>query len=188
MKTTPTDTFKINANLANNSNTNDCFSSYEKQMLKSINSLKQWSNKTEINMIYDSDIDGDANVTLLKKVLNKKDLYFITLDENDNIFGGYITEKITQGNVFHRDNNSFNKHYLLSSEINSLAFCICDWNIDEERILYFFGNDLCIRETSSSLSYSDPHYFNYSDHNDYLVSHQFPNQFKVLRIVIAEMN
>ncbi|KAL7722954.1 hypothetical protein QTN25_000540 [Entamoeba marina] len=65
-------------------------------IINSINLLKQWSNQNTYNIIFDSKIDGDGwtDNILHDRVFNRSNVYFITFDTNNNVFGCFITKKI----------------------------------------------------------------------------------------------
>ncbi|KAL7721462.1 TLDc domain-containing protein [Entamoeba marina] len=62
----------------------------------SIESLCKWSGKQHYNTIFDSKIDGDGKGIIEQRVMNKKNLYFISFDNENNVFGGYVSELINK--------------------------------------------------------------------------------------------
>ncbi|KAL7714837.1 TLDc domain-containing protein [Entamoeba marina] len=62
----------------------------------SMNYLKEWSNKHHHQVIFDSNEDGDGTSlhALHKIVSGRSYLYFITFDNEGNVFGGYVNDNI----------------------------------------------------------------------------------------------
>ncbi|KAL7713190.1 TLDc domain-containing protein [Entamoeba marina] len=98
-----------------------------------VNSLKEWSNKDTITLLFDSDIDGYCREYFAHVVLNKRNLYFINYDDNENVFGGYLNAEITQPDTWIQDPNSFvfslirqgefkNKRYFIQEIFQTKAF------------------------------------------------------------------
>ena len=59
------------------------------------------------NILYDSDIDGKNSSIFRDKIINHNQLYFITIDSNNNVFGHYhsgiidkIDSSIYDSNIF----------------------------------------------------------------------------------------
>ncbi|KAL7721483.1 TLDc domain-containing protein [Entamoeba marina] len=98
----PTKQVKIQQPIKTNDNEMDIINN-------SMNILKQWSNKNTFNIIFDSRVDGDGwNNVLYNRVLNECNLYFISFDGDNNVYGGYLNTKIdksTSGYI--SDRNSF---------------------------------------------------------------------------------
>ena len=69
--------------------------------------LKQWSKMNACRVVYDSDKDGDDNTVFIQHIMNKRHLYFIVIDEENNEFGCYINEKINTTDQFIADSNHF---------------------------------------------------------------------------------
>ncbi|KAL7720442.1 TLDc domain-containing protein [Entamoeba marina] len=116
------------------------------QLNNSIELLIEWSGKPKYNIIFDSDLDGDGKLTLSWNVMNKKNLYLIHFDNENNVFGGYVNEVIDKKDGYINDPKSFvfslirngkitNKKYDIDFERAGLSFAM-QYNFD---VLYWFG-------------------------------------------------
>ncbi|KAL7716463.1 TLDc domain-containing protein [Entamoeba marina] len=175
----------------------------------SIDLLKQWSNKTIFNIIFDSDIDGDGSKNALHNtVFNKNNLYFIHFDGDNNIFGGYISSKIDKSSESDndavdaciRDENSFifslmrngkvnNKRYFMKRNCEDEAFSL--WVDDSCDALYTFGWDIAIYSIGNCNSlFFDCDYFRYDYKDDHTPLTDIVNmeRFEVQRILVIQMN
>ncbi|KAL7714597.1 TLDc domain-containing protein [Entamoeba marina] len=56
-----------------------------------LETLKNWCGLNKIKVIFDSDIDGDGSGTLARSIAGLGSLYFITFDDNNNVFGGFLS-------------------------------------------------------------------------------------------------
>ncbi|KAL7717801.1 TLDc domain-containing protein [Entamoeba marina] len=142
------------------------------ELLPSFGYLKQWSGKQEISVIFDSVVDGDGgNNVLMKKVIDKSNLYFITFDDDNNIFGGYIEEEAFKTNSWITDPNSFifslkrngivtNNRYNIRNGCENNAF-ILNSNIG---YLYAFGagNDIHVNKIGDPESYCNQASYGYN--------------------------
>ena len=82
---------------------------FNKYVLSNISTLEEWSKKKFDKILYDSDRDGIEETTFGSKVLNQKQLYFIVIDSNNNVFGHYhpgIIDKVYAG--YFENNNDDN--------------------------------------------------------------------------------
>ncbi|KAL7720458.1 hypothetical protein QTN25_002226 [Entamoeba marina] len=166
----------------------------------SINKLKEWSGKQKCSIIFDSKIDGDGgNNVLHDKVINKKNLYFISFDNENNVFGGYLDTTIgTVGNI--TDSNAFtfslirngefkNIKYEIKNDCRRHAFYLC-FNSD---CLYNFGsgfgNDIsvCRIGNSNSHCFSTSYEYNGEQH-PFIDNTDSSNYFTVKRLLVMEMN
>ncbi|KAL7714730.1 TLDc domain-containing protein [Entamoeba marina] len=103
-------------------------------IVPSINKLKEWSDKQKCSVIFDSKLDGDGeNNGFMNKVMNKQNLYFISFDNQNNVFGGYADNNInitdgsrTNPNAFTfsliRNGNLENMKYNIKKEQENCAF------------------------------------------------------------------
>ncbi|KAL7713263.1 TLDc domain-containing protein [Entamoeba marina] len=169
----------------------------------SMNLLKQWSNKNNSEVIFDSNVDGDgSNNVLHGRVFNKSNMYFITSDGNNNLFGGYVNAKIDKSNVqkFIYDGNSYifslirnkkvnNKRYFIRLSKNDKAFKL-SYN-DKNGWLYQFGGDINIYKVGSDKSIcNNGNNSSYKYKTDYkpLIDAKPDEKFKVQRIIVIQMN
>ncbi|KAL7719445.1 TLDc domain-containing protein [Entamoeba marina] len=165
----------------------------------SINILKQWSNKTNFNVIFDSDVDGDGSNNVLNKiVMNKSNLYFITLDENNNVFGGYINVKIIELDEFSgfiSDDNAFIFSLIKDGKVKNTKYSIKSDDFalylhrnDLNDYLYDFGDDICVNRIGNSKSYCQCGLYDYYIENPFIGSSHPINFFQTKRIIVIEMN
>ncbi|KAL7715982.1 TLDc domain-containing protein [Entamoeba marina] len=168
----------------------------------SLSVLKQWSNKTQYNVIFDSKKDGNGwtNNVLFDKVFKKKNLYFISFNDFGDAYGGYVSAPITKFNENICDENAFifslmrknvtkNTKYGINKKMINFAFKL--YKKDRNGALYRFYNDICackVNEKTSSCSYDECCYNHQSDHvvDNSLVdkSRKF---FSITRIIVIEM-
>ncbi|KAL7715509.1 TLDc domain-containing protein [Entamoeba marina] len=77
-----------------------------------IEDLKKWCGLQHSSVIFDSAIEctkdiKDFNTLINSRVMNKKNLYFIHVDENDNVFGYFMFRKIQEVDVSIVDPDNF---------------------------------------------------------------------------------
>ncbi|KAL7712549.1 TLDc domain-containing protein [Entamoeba marina] len=140
--------------------------SFDYIVVKSIELLCEWCHKTSYTIIFDSDIDGNGKEILATKVFNKGNVCFIHIDEEKNVFGGYITSKIDKFETHISDSNAFvfslvrngifdpHKYDILKEEQQD-AFLLYESN----DCLYNIGGDLCISCDISASKINDPYSF-----------------------------
>ncbi|KAL7718240.1 TLDc domain-containing protein [Entamoeba marina] len=164
----------------------------------SIDSLKKWSGKQNYNIIFDSKVQGDGKGVLEHIILNKRNLYFISFDDQNNIFGGYLKKSIKKMDSYVRDSKSFvfslqrnghvkNKKFPIIKNYEDYAFYMSS-NIND--CLYCFGgsdysSDIYAWKIGYKYSFCDYNYYNYRgesyplrDDTDY---------FTIKRFVVLEM-
>ena len=56
---------------------------------ENIEILEEWSERQVDNILYDSDRDGKDSQTFRNKIMNHQHLYFIIIDNQNNVFGHY---------------------------------------------------------------------------------------------------
>ncbi|KAL7715192.1 TLDc domain-containing protein [Entamoeba marina] len=168
---------------------------------KSLSFLNEWSNKQHYQFIFDSNSDGDGwtNNVLHDRVLHKSNLYFISSDNNGNIYGGYINNRIDEDNSYIKDNNIFifslqrngkvkNKRYEIKKGNESYAFKLCEKNERHGR-LYEFGGDIYVYRVESPNSNCRQKHFDYNGEKGSIVDKESPQfNFKIKRIIILEMS
>ncbi|KAL7719161.1 TLDc domain-containing protein [Entamoeba marina] len=170
------------------------------QLEESMSYLKEWSGKQNYSIIFDSNKDGDGSNGVLKnKVFNKQNLYFISFDDSNNVFGGYVAQQINKTGGFINDPNSFvfsllrngvekNKHYLIQPGKENEAFYLSNAG----SMLYVFGksgkyNNIRIHKIKTTESLCDPCYYQYNGEQKPLVDKEYPNKFTTKRVVVLEM-
>ncbi|KAL7721687.1 TLDc domain-containing protein [Entamoeba marina] len=145
------------------------------QLIDSISSLKNWSNKDTFNVIFDSDIHGDgwSNNVLRDTVYRRSNLYFITFDINNNVFGGYLNKTINTIGCGIEDDNSF-------------VFSL----IRNGGCLYAFGDDIHVQRINNDESYCKCDYYDYNNEQNPLINIITPpyQTFQTTRIIVIEMN
>ncbi|KAL7713664.1 TLDc domain-containing protein [Entamoeba marina] len=177
-----------------------------------MNILKEWSTKTKINVIFDSDIDGDASNNVLHDiVLNKNNLYFIHFDSVGNIFGGYVSSKIDKSCDGDEtgydsvpyciyDENAFifllmnngkkdKQRYFIKQGCEDEAFLL--WFDDLDGALYTFGWDLFVSKIGSvkSLFFGGSNLkYNYNNDVNPFTGIVNTETFEVYRIMVIQMN
>ncbi|KAL7722474.1 TLDc domain-containing protein [Entamoeba marina] len=162
---------------------------------KEIDVLIQWCELENYKIIFDSDIDGDGKGTLVSSILDKSNLYFIHIDKNDNVYGGYIPTKIhyltnscSDTFVFSllRNGKVKNERYFLKDPSETRSF----WLSPNNNALFFFGciirADICTCRIGDK-SHCDVNLFDYKKDKNPLTD-CFPNSFKLQRILVIEMN
>ncbi|KAL7714601.1 TLDc domain-containing protein [Entamoeba marina] len=163
-------------------------------MKQEIDILKKWSNKKNYILLFDSDINGNGEGLLEKIVLHKNNLYFITIEDDDNVFGGYIFSKISHVNEKIYDPNSFvfsllrkgiikNSKYHIKGRYVDRSFILFDNN----DMLYAFGNDIHISKLNTSLSYCKQRSYDYKKEINSLVDLSYPHALKLQRLLILQM-
>ncbi|KAL7712207.1 TLDc domain-containing protein [Entamoeba marina] len=172
------------------------------QLEVSFNYLKEWSNRNEFKVLFDSITDGDgSNNTLSDKVIGRSQVFFITFDDKLNVFGGYIENRITQFDSYVNDSSSFtfslirngklkNIRYLVKSDKREIAFYLCS-NSDS---LYSFGRkysysnegDIFINKIGTESSKCRQICFSYNGDQKPYVDKNSEN-FSVQRLLVIEM-
>ncbi|KAL7716981.1 TLDc domain-containing protein [Entamoeba marina] len=166
--------------------------------LEIIQSLKKWSGLGNYSIIFDSDQEGDGVDTLRGAVLCKKQLYFINYDDDNNVFGGYISVPIDYSNYYIEDSEAFifslyrkgvlkNKRYLMKEGKSYSAFKLW-FGYD---YLYRFGEnyDLNIYKINEKKSFSSPSTssFDCGEETNPMVDSDIFNYFSVGRIIVIQM-
>ncbi|KAL7718026.1 TLDc domain-containing protein [Entamoeba marina] len=170
-----------------------------KRNIKSIGLLKEWCMLDNYTIIFDSDIYGNGMESLEHILKNKNQLYFIHFDDDDNVFGGYLSSRIDMINIDVKDNTSFlfslirngeikNKKYSIRSSCEEHAFCL----MLEDNFLYEFGpgdffSDITICKIGCKNSCCDPNSYEYNDEKNPLTL-SFIYDFTINRILILQMN
>ncbi|KAL7715659.1 TLDc domain-containing protein [Entamoeba marina] len=170
--------------------------SHSSLITQELNTLKQWARLTNIDIIFDSDLQGNGYKTLSQSVLNKKNLYFITIDDQNNVFGGFIQKPITEYD-FIQDKNAFVFSLLRNNEVKNSKFSLLPlfesraflMFIDDyyDHALYQFGIDVYVTEIGSKCSYCNHISFDYHLEKDSLAT-EYPQMVTVIRLIVVEMS
>ncbi|KAL7713374.1 TLDc domain-containing protein [Entamoeba marina] len=156
----------------------------------------EWSNKTTFNVIFDSDIDGDGtNNVLHNTVFNKSNLYFITFDSNDNVFGGYVNNKIDRDGWINdkkvfmislfRNGEEKNSKYLINPFYSTTTFYL--HNNNQYSYLYQFSDDVFVRGIGNE-TFCQCRRFNCNNEKNPLIGTTSSGSVRTERIIIIEMN
>ncbi|KAL7713452.1 TLDc domain-containing protein [Entamoeba marina] len=164
----------------------------------SFNPLIEWSGFSDVEIIFDSNVDGSiGNNMFNSRIMNKKFLYFITFDEFGNVFGCYTSNRIVSVGHYNIDSNGFifalkkdgvdfQKRWFVKSSIKS-GIALAS-NKDDH--LFKFGT------TSNGYSISNIHVQGSKCHNLSLVCDSISNHdlngtndaiFSVSRIIVIQM-
>ncbi|KAL7711823.1 TLDc domain-containing protein [Entamoeba marina] len=167
----------------------------------SIDILKYWSNKTILNILFDSDIDGDGRTDnlLLNKVLYKRNLYFISFDYNNNVYGGFVGTLVDRFDYFIRGEKTFVFSLKRNGEVKNTKYCLKQgkdsafmlYNNNPSKALYRFGNDIevCkVNDDHSCCVFSQYNFYDYGNEKLPLSDVVYPLKFNVERIIIIEMS
>ncbi|KAL7717038.1 TLDc domain-containing protein [Entamoeba marina] len=162
---------------------------------KLIQELLNWSTSKNYTILFDSDLHGNGLNTLEYSVLNKKRIYLITIDNNTNVFGGYISEKIDRINYDIVDKNSFvfslirngvmkNKKYNIKRNISDAIYFVHNTDYG---FLYEFGDkDITIYNVGNSYCNCNQHWFEYKEEKQALTN--VDQDFTAQRLIVLEMN
>ncbi|KAL7714440.1 TLDc domain-containing protein [Entamoeba marina] len=152
-------------------------------------------NENQYKIIFDSDIDGDGgNNVLYQRVLNKSNLYFLSFDNEDNVFGGYVKNTIYIANQYLSCENAFifslirngymeTKRYNIKKGREDNAFQLYK---DQAEGLYRFGGDITIRRVGCHTSCCDLVDYEY-DKKQPLTNKIYPFKYEVMRIIVVQM-
>ncbi|KAL7720471.1 TLDc domain-containing protein [Entamoeba marina] len=171
-----------------------------KQLNNSIQSLIEWSGKQNYNVIFDSKIDGNGKGVLENKVMNKKNLYFISFDNHNNVFGGYV-DTIINKTGWIKDINAFvfslirkgkvkNKKYVLKQNFEEqYAFYLSPRTY--EFCSYCFGKygymPIYVKNKGIVSSWFNSYSYEYNGEQYPLVDDHHRTTFKMERILVLEM-
>ncbi|KAL7715917.1 TLDc domain-containing protein [Entamoeba marina] len=167
---------------------------------KSMTTLQSWSGKRNCSVVFDSKVDSDLSQAFLSKVMNKSKLYFISFDDDNNVFGGYInttvnsTEYITDKNAFvfsllRKGELKYRRYKIKSGYHKQNAFKVYPTNSD---YLYRFGyssdgGDIDVFKINDPRSCCKPWSYEYKGTLKPLADDS-THCFQVQRIVVLQMN
>ncbi|KAL7716628.1 TLDc domain-containing protein [Entamoeba marina] len=168
----------------------------EIQTLKIIQFIRNISNREDISILFDSDIVGDSNCSLINTIQNKEDLIFILFDQQDNVFGGYLHERITSPYTYVNDPKSVVFSIIRRGKLqikkytyeksNNYAFFLYPEN--DFGYLFEFGFGLfLIQKTNSNMSWCNFELIKSENKAHPFVDVVYPQTFQIQRIVILEV-
>ncbi|KAL7718014.1 TLDc domain-containing protein [Entamoeba marina] len=163
-----------------------------------LNILKQWSGLRNCTILFDSDQDGDGSQNVVRNILlNKKNIFCIHFDDHDNVYGGYISTKITKSRISIKDKNSFVfsliskgitniNQYKINKEVNDLSFYL--YSNNKYQHLYQFGVDcIVVNRVGGTKSYCSNSCYEFNNKMNPLTDH-FLHNFTIQRVIIIQMN
>ncbi|KAL7711978.1 TLDc domain-containing protein [Entamoeba marina] len=177
---------------------------HEQNILSTINALKKWSNMSEYEILFDSDLHGDGIETLRETVLNKQNLYFISFDEKSNVYGGFVKVVIDKTDRLIPDPNAFlfslirngetsiSKHPIKKSDIG-YAFELDRksdylYSFGMRSIFCYGGADISVWSIGTSNSSCWNLGFEFNENEELVDNSGFDHLFCLNRIVVVEMN
>ncbi|KAL7717571.1 TLDc domain-containing protein [Entamoeba marina] len=136
-------------------------------------------------------------------VFNKQNLYFISFDNETNVFGGYLNETINIKNTWIPDCKAFVFSLIRNGKVKNKKDDIkkgnertAFWLISKSNMLYFFGKydrfgytgcDIVIPTISSISGYSSkPVIYEYNDKKQPLRDEK--RGYSIIRIFVLKMN
>ncbi|KAL7714070.1 TLDc domain-containing protein [Entamoeba marina] len=167
--------------------------------MKEIRILKQWSGLKNIDILFDSDINGDGFDILKWLCKDRRNLYFISIDDKNNVFGGFINEYIYTYNYGVSDEKAFvfslirdgsvkNLKYNIKWGHERMAFYLFSSN-NPHGLLYQFGEDIIIRRVGKGYCFYKQDLYNYNGEKKALVeSNSLANGFPIMRVIVLQMN
>ncbi|KAL7720402.1 TLDc domain-containing protein [Entamoeba marina] len=172
------------------------------QLSVPMNQFKLWCGKEDLSVIFDSKDDGNgSNNVLFNKVIGKSNLLFISIDGNNNVFGGYLNNRITYPDTYIEDSHAFTFSFLRNGKMKVLKFPIKnDYKqyafrlFENNDYLYTFGgnqrnntNDIRACKTGYRGSNCYPISFSYNDEPYPYVTNNNVT-FTMHRVVVFQMS
>ncbi|KAL7717595.1 TLDc domain-containing protein [Entamoeba marina] len=165
---------------------------------QSADHLRQWSNKKKYTVIYDWEFDdGTSNDILVNKVMNKRNLYFICVDYEKNVYGGYVSEEILKTDSWTKDPNAFVFTLARNGKITPKKFGIkkksvnnAFWIHSNDYYLFQFAYDIVVNKKGNERSYCQQECFDYGGTIKALTEKQGweeSHRFQVKQVVILQM-
>ena len=174
-------------------------------MTNCINSLKQWTGSSRVDIVYDSVVDEFTATGLFEKIQFRSDIAVIGFTTDGDVFGGFYTTHVTRQNEAFYDDDffafSFESHGRCETPQRfSIAEKVFDNYCDS--FVYFSMKDA---ERSFVSFIAVPGWFdlgnekskvfccNISDgfegaENTTLTGNQFPESFQCLRIIAVQLS
>ncbi|ELP85676.1 hypothetical protein EIN_409950 [Entamoeba invadens IP1] len=86
-----------------------CYTAPLNSLVEVYRQLKVWSDSTDYTILFDSSTsDWTLNSDqFAQRVLNKQNLFFVVIDENNNIFGGYKKSVVKSEDDFLKDKGAY---------------------------------------------------------------------------------
>ena len=171
----------------------------KKERRKQIQQLHLWTGKQSGDIIFDSTIDDwNVNTSIFdSQIMNKSNVCIILEDEDGNIFGGYINERIGKYESYINDQNAFvftlksvdSKREMTKFEINDRQ---CAFRLFKNSTDYLFRigwNDIRIwkqHKRNECTCYQES--FNYKSIENALCGKTgWDNPFILKRIIVLQM-
>ncbi|KAL7717095.1 hypothetical protein QTN25_005374 [Entamoeba marina] len=165
----------------------------------SITKMKKWISKQHFNIIFDFKINGDNKGVLSNKLMNKKNLYFISVDNQNNVFGGYVDTIINKVDTFTKEFNDFVFSLIRNKKLNNVKYNIKKGEEGKAfhlnsifDYLYVFGRnndgyDVVVSKIGHTSQYiCKPVYYEYSGEQNSLLDNT--NKFSIKQVLVLEMN
>ncbi|KAL7713729.1 hypothetical protein QTN25_008748 [Entamoeba marina] len=159
----------------------ECDDECQKQVFER---LKGWCGLSCGNIIFDSDVDGENTKQLIRKVLQKKHLYFICFDEDGNVLGGYVNEETKKevGRIAISTYDKPNQMFRIKKNERALFM------LDNPTWLIRLGDDICVWKTRSKSSWCIASRYDYGTNSDVWKNLRSEHDFRSERLVIIEMS
>ncbi|KAL7715570.1 TLDc domain-containing protein [Entamoeba marina] len=161
-----------------------------------INKLKEWSQLNTPTVLFDSDIDGNGWNTLPLSCYGKSGIYLISIDNNKNIYGGYISTIIDKYDWIYNI-NSFLVSLMRNGHMNNKLYKIKQYEDFSFRLyfnnknggwLYAFGRDIVVKKIGNSKSTCEKECYEYYNVEKPFVDKVYPATFPIQRILVIQMS
>ena len=164
----------------------------------SIESIESWTHKKIKSIVFDSDIDNwNSGREFSQYIIGKSNLLFMIDDVENNRFGGYISSKITNSDIYINDSNAFifslksngRLNHPMKFPINNSEFAFTSITAND-RYIFAFGGGYDIKLDKKETSYmanSNPSSYNFGSNRNVLYGKIYPNRFTPKRWVVYQM-
>ncbi|ELP83693.1 hypothetical protein EIN_468270 [Entamoeba invadens IP1] len=160
--------------------------------------LQEWSGLKGHRVLYDSQKDGEKNVTFNTALLHQKNAAVIFADEEENVFGYYTKNGINTVGKYCEDKEHF-MFSLVKNHINCPKQFFAKEDVkcgiflrEEDEVMSWIGNSdfgLAIFKPSLCGSYSRKLSLVYNNLDDiYLNNTNYPIEFTTKRIIVIQLN
>ena len=150
-------------------------------------------------LVFDTDLcDWDIHTTMIDKhIVNRKKLVFLIEDVNDNLFGGFINEKISDCDLVISDPKSF--IFILKSngkltkperfvKNNESPISLQLFRKHQEKLFSFGETDIVVNKKYKSTYYCKPNSFYYKENENIFTGNgEEEKQIQIKRIQIWQM-
>ncbi|KAL7714044.1 TLDc domain-containing protein [Entamoeba marina] len=163
-------------------------------MCELVKNIPKASNCLRCKVIFDSKNCIGCREELLKSIRNKRNLYFITIDDDRNVFGGYVHETIedSDSEINVNDKNSFVFSLFINEIVKISTYPIKDscsenaftfYNKEEGDALYEFGEGFVVFTIGDQNSYLEEGYYAYDNENNTIREY---GKFAINRIIVIQ--